>query len=212
MSAENQPKPARSKQESVIPGFNTDGTKQQKKQVNSALAAEREKARLIKTAWDDAAVEIGNLQQQLAAEREKTFAVSRHLEDAKKDLLQAQAAIAELQAFIKRCGDHMICGSNIADTPIPTEQEWRDILAKPDLSALDRHDAEVRKTTHGYSIGYATAKTEYEAHLTPLVDALEKLRKEIAPMAAQIICPKDNTFTRQLSVIADALAKVKEGK
>jgi hypothetical protein len=66
--------------------FSRGGVLQIKKLVaahNAALAAEREKARLIKTAWDDAAIEIGTLRQQLAAEREKNWthvAVARELE------------------------------------------------------------------------------------------------------------------------------------
>jgi len=60
-----------------------------------------------------------------------------------------------------------------------------------------------KKPTHGYSIGYATAKAEYEAHLTPLVDLLDRV---------------DLWFKSQrhngalMSDVAEALAKVKEGK
>jgi hypothetical protein len=43
-------------------------------------------------------------------------------------------------------------------------------------------------------------------HAQRLAEALKQLRKEIEPMAAQIICPRDNTFTRQLQTIDKVLA------
>lgn len=45
-----------------------------------------------------------------------------------------------------------------------------------------------------------------------LLLALKKLRSEIEPMAAQIICPKDNTFTRQLAVIESSILEVEGSK
>ena len=38
------------------------------------------------------------------------------------------AAVKPYRTFLHRCADHMIGGSNIADTPLPTEEEWKEIL------------------------------------------------------------------------------------
>ena len=44
-------------------------------------------------------------------------------------------------------------------------------------------------------------------------EAFSQLREEIAPLARQIICPSDNTFSRQLRLIDKQLAASgKEGK
>lgn len=49
-------------------------------------------------------------------------------------LRKPQDDTKRLAEFVIRCGDHMIGGSNIADTPLPTEQEWREILAIADAA------------------------------------------------------------------------------
>jgi hypothetical protein len=40
----------------------------------------------------------------------------------------AEKEIQQLRSFLRRCADHMICGSDIADTPLPTMEEWKEIL------------------------------------------------------------------------------------
>jgi hypothetical protein len=62
---------------------------------------------------------------------DKTLGSMNHLE-AKAVVAAHNAALAaereRYRKFIQRCADHMISGSNIADTPLPTEDEWREIL------------------------------------------------------------------------------------
>lgn len=43
-----------------------------------------------------------------------------------------------LAEFVRRCADHMICGSNIADTPLPTMDEWREVLAIADAAMQEK--------------------------------------------------------------------------
>jgi hypothetical protein len=66
----------------------------------------------------------------------------------KHQLAAAQAAIVKQGEFLERVADHMICGSNIADTPTPTEDEWREVFRigeADDTSALASALARVKE-------------------------------------------------------------------
>jgi hypothetical protein len=109
-----------------------------------------------------------------------------------RQLLAAQAAIAEIYDLIK-------------DVPATGESavalgKIDQICESVDLSALEKHDAEVRKDWETVALAN---KRDAENYMTealkvkPLVDALEKLQKRV--------------LTReQKAIVDDALAKVGE--
>jgi hypothetical protein len=65
-------------------------------------------------------------QQQLTAERIAHAATESHLAKQRE---AEREKVKTLGEFLRRCADHMISGTDIADTPLPTEQEWREIFA-----------------------------------------------------------------------------------
>ncbi len=77
----------------------------------------------------------------------------RELSGAQAEIQQLGTQLAGARAFIRRCANHMICGSDMADTPLPTDAEWRD-ACQFGQSALDAAIAAATK---------------------PLVDALHQL-------------------------------------
>jgi hypothetical protein len=99
------------------------------------------------------------------------------IEELEQQLLQAQAAIAET---------NRIC--NVHGLRVPIESI--------DLSALDKHDAEVR--AYGWNEGREHERKCSEALRKPLVDALEWLDR------------RGGLGLDAHKLIADALAKVKD--
>jgi len=119
----------------------------------------------------------------LAAEREKVQRVSGLGADAynklKRQLLAAQAAIAEHNKGL-----------------LYANKKAYEI--KVDLSALDKHDAEVREKAVVDVIGGSIDDAIAEVR-KPLVDALERLSRL-------------SLMGKARDIVYDALAKVKEGK
>jgi hypothetical protein len=54
---------------------------------------------------------------------------------------------------------------------------------------------------------YQEANAQLIVAAPELLKALKKLRRAIAPLAAQIICPKDNVLSKQLAIIDAAILK-----
>ena len=55
----------------------------------------------------------------------KLITTTEYVDALDKEIGLSHKRIKELIAFVGRCADHMISGSNIADTPLPTEDEWK---------------------------------------------------------------------------------------
>jgi len=161
---------------------------------NSALAAEQEKSRILGNMTDGFRNEIKQHQSEydrLSGIIEKD---TLRIVELEQQLLAAQAAIAELQNVIE--------GEKIS---FNLHEQIRKCL-RVDLSALDNHDAEVRK---------------------PLVDALEETFREGyregysngSSDCANYNCgggsKHESSLKREQDEAwqqSDALAKVKEGK